>query len=113
MTTQSNLDNRTREVVRQITLETGELIQNLVRRLEIAFDNNLLTTTLYDAAEARVRELFPGDAPEDRWAREYLLDDWPNGTEHWAWVATATEAELRDWIDEIPSAEDRPDLYED
>ncbi|HOA28075.1 MAG TPA: hypothetical protein PKG51_11240 [Arachnia sp.] len=71
-----------------------------------------LTTTLYDAAEARVRELFPGDAPEDRWAREYLLDDWPNGTEHWAWVATATEAEIHDWIDEIPSAEDRPDLYE-
>ena len=66
---------------------------------------------LYDAAEARVRELFPTDTPADRWAREFAMTDW--SPEHWAWLIEAHEAEIRDWVGEMPTAEDRPDLYEE
>ncbi len=68
--------------------------------------------TLYERAEVRVRQMFASDTPEDRWAREFALTDWPEGDEHWAWLAGASASEVRDWIGETPSAEDRPDLYE-
>jgi len=80
------------------------------RKLNAA-DNR--TCQLYDAAEARVRAMFPAETPEDRWAREYCLVDWPQNAEHWAWLIEADEAEIRDWIGEMPTAEDRPDLYEE
>jgi len=66
----------------------------------------------YDRAEERVRELFPAETPEDRWAREYLLDDWPDSDGHWAWLIEADEKEIRDCVADIPCEEDRPDLYE-
>ena len=73
--------------------------------------NAVDTWPLYDAAEARVRELFPTDTPADRWAREFAMTDW--SPEHWAWLIEADEAEIRDWVGEMPTAEDRPDLYEE
>ena len=43
----------------------------------------------------------------------YHDEDWPQNAEHWAWLIEADEAEIRDWIGEMPTAEDRPDLYEE
>ena len=68
---------------------------------------------LYNRFDDRVWELFPSETPEDRWAREYCLVGWPQSAEHWAWLIEADEAEIRDWIGEMPTAEDRPDLYEE
>ena len=53
--------------------------------------------TLYERAEVRVRQMFASDTPEDRWAREFALTDWPEGDEHWAWLAGASASEVRDW----------------
>ena len=50
------------------------------------------TEALYDHAEARVRQLFGAEE-----VIAFCLADWPEGDEHWRWLLTATEQEIRDW----------------
>jgi hypothetical protein len=47
----------------------------------------------YDFAERRV-----DDEPELGAHRDYILYDWPEGDEHWMWVATAPTAEILQWV---------------
>ena len=50
--------------------------------------------TPYDRAAARV-DASPALCPH----RDVILADWPQGDEHWRWVATATEREILDWVE--------------
>ncbi|NIQ88799.1 MAG: hypothetical protein GWN93_06825 [Deltaproteobacteria bacterium] len=50
--------------------------------------------TLYFKAESRVCS----DERLDS-VREFVLADWPEGEEHWAWVIEATTEEILDWVD--------------
>lgn len=47
---------------------------------------------LYDAAAKRVAD----DEELSQYA-EYIMADWPEGEEHWTWVATAPREEIIDW----------------
>lgn len=51
-------------------------------------------TTPYDKAAARV-DASPALAAH----RDFIMADWPEGDEHWRWVATATEREIIDWAE--------------
>lgn len=50
--------------------------------------------TLYDRAAARV-DASPALAPH----RDFILADWPEGDDHWRWVATATERDILSWVE--------------
>jgi len=32
--------------------------------------------------------------------REFILDDWPEGDKHYAWVARASVREILDWVNQ-------------
>jgi hypothetical protein len=48
----------------------------------------------YDQAKRRVQ-----DTPELAEHEAFILDDWPEGEDHWQWVATAPVAEIVDWAE--------------
>jgi hypothetical protein len=50
--------------------------------------------SLYDRAAARV-DNDPRLSPH----REFILADWPEGDEHWAWVIAASTEEILSWVD--------------
>ena len=54
-----------------------------------------MTQYTREDAERRVRELFAEDAE----AQEHCLYDWPQGQSHLDWLCTASEEEIRDWVE--------------
>jgi len=59
-------------------------------------------TSAYDRAVARVNE-----TPELEQYYDLLIEyDWPEGDEHYTWVATADVAELIDWAQTVRQDED-------
>ena len=50
--------------------------------------------TPYDKAAARV-DASPALAAH----RAFIMADWPEGDDHWRWVATATEREILSWVE--------------
>jgi len=51
-------------------------------------------TTAFDTARERVRNT-PKLAPHE----EFILADWPEGDEHWQWVAEAPVEEIVSWVE--------------
>ena len=49
---------------------------------------------MFEEAKARV-ENSPRLAPH----ADFILADWPEGEEHWEWVALALENEILDWVE--------------
>ena len=49
---------------------------------------------MYEKAKARVE-----DSPKLILHSDFILADWPEGDEHWAWVVQATEQEILDWVE--------------
>lgn len=56
--------------------------------------NTPTTQDLYKIAAARV-----DDNPKLAAHRDFILADWPEGDEHWEWVATAPVDEIVDWAE--------------
>ena len=48
----------------------------------------------FDAARTRVQDTSALAAHAD-----FILADWPEGDDHWQWVATAPVAEVVDWAE--------------
>jgi excisionase family DNA binding protein len=64
----------------------------LSKRDVLALLVTVKTVTPYDLAVARV------DASATlRPCRDFILGHWPQGDEHWRWVATATEHDIIAW----------------
>jgi len=47
---------------------------------------------VYEQARRRVQ-----DTPQLAEHEAFILADWPEGDDHWRWVATAPMAEVVDW----------------
>jgi hypothetical protein len=74
-------------IQRIMNSESGETDQDDV-------DAANVTTALYDRASARVEiesELWP--------YKDTILADWPEGDEHWHWVAEASTNEILTWAE--------------
>jgi len=69
-------------------LELSESEQNWTVAQVMAGDE----ASHYDLAKMRI-----DDTPELEPYRDVILYDWPEGAEHWAWVATAPLATILDW----------------
>jgi len=50
--------------------------------------------TAYEVARTRVQ-----NTPELAAHEKFILADWPEGNNHWQWVATAPVAEIVDWAE--------------
>ena len=48
----------------------------------------------FEAARTRVQ-----DTPELAAHADFILADWPEGDEHWRWVASAPAVEIVDWAE--------------
>ena len=53
-----------------------------------------MDNTVFEAARARVQ-----NTPELAEHADFILADWPEGDDHWKWVATAPVAEVVDWAE--------------
>ena len=80
-------------------LEAGilELKANHLIRLAALLDidlNELKEQVMFEEAKARVE-----DSARLAPHADFILADWPEGEEHWEWVALALETEILDWVE--------------
>lgn len=59
-----------------------------------------MIATSYDRAEARINE-----TPELEPYRETCLYDWPEGNEHYDWIAAAPLGQIIDWAQAVNDEE--------
>jgi hypothetical protein len=78
------------------TEKDADAVATWVDSVELDLIRELITDSLYEDAMARVRS-------SDSLAKfeDYIFQEWPEGDEHWIWIASADEAELLSWAESL------------
>ena len=72
----------------------AQVAEDLAERVLGEVLDDAVEPSAWHRAQARANKLF-GDDPQ---AIEFCLADWPEGEDHWNWLADSPEQEIRDWV---------------
>lgn len=89
------------------TVETRRMLDSMIERMQINQSAviNLALTRLYreeiGMAERERAERRVNKSQKLSQHSETIMYDWPEGDEHWKWVATAPESEIIEWAEAV------------